>query len=175
MIHSYADGRIEDTGPLTKKRMETVDDETVGRSAGLHRPPARRRQALVCLVERHAHALPHARERRTARHFRTRTNIPTAWLSTTGTLACSSTKLDELGIADNTIVFYSTDNGPHMNTWPDAGMTPFSGEKNTNWEGGWRVPAFVRWPGKIAAGQLHQRDRPPHGLAAHLRRHCRQG
>jgi arylsulfatase len=58
-------------------------------------------------------------------------------------------KLDELGIADNTVVFYSTDNGPHMNTWPDAAMTPFRGEKNTNWEGGWRVPAFVRWPGRI--------------------------
>ena len=60
--------------------------------------------------------------------------------------------LDELGIADNTIVHYSTDNGPHMNTWPDAAMTPFRGEKNTNWEGGWRVPAFVRWPGRIKAG-----------------------
>jgi arylsulfatase len=59
------------------------------------------------------------------------------------------TKLDELGIADNTIVFYSTDNGPHKNTWPDAGVNPFRGEKNTNWEGGWRVPAVVRWPGVI--------------------------
>ena len=61
-------------------------------------------------------------------------------------------KLDELGIADNTIVFYSTDNGPHYNTWPDAAATPFRGEKNTNWEGGWRVPAMVRWPGRIEAG-----------------------
>jgi arylsulfatase len=62
--------------------------------------------------------------------------------------------LDELGIADNTIVFYSTDNGPHMNTWPDAAWSPFHGEKNTNWEGGWRVPAMVRWPGKIAPGSV---------------------
>jgi arylsulfatase len=62
--------------------------------------------------------------------------------------------LDELGIADNTIVFYSTDNGPHYNTWPDAAATPFRGEKNTNWEGGWRVPAMVRWPGKISAGSV---------------------
>jgi arylsulfatase A-like enzyme len=61
-------------------------------------------------------------------------------------------KLDELGIANDTIVMYSTDNGPHFNSWPDAGITPFRSEKNTNWEGGWRVPAFVRWPGKIKAG-----------------------
>jgi arylsulfatase len=63
-------------------------------------------------------------------------------------------KLDELGIADNTIVMYSTDNGPHYNSWPDAGITPFRSEKNTNWEGGWRVPAFFRWPGHIPAGSV---------------------
>jgi arylsulfatase len=63
-------------------------------------------------------------------------------------------KLDELGIADNTIVMYSTDNGPHYNSWPDAGITPFRSEKNTNWEGGWRVPAFARWPKKIKAGTV---------------------
>ena len=61
-------------------------------------------------------------------------------------------KLDELGIADDTVVMYSTDNGPHYNSWPDSGITPFRSEKNTNWEGGWRVPIFVRWPGKIKAG-----------------------
>jgi arylsulfatase A-like enzyme len=63
-------------------------------------------------------------------------------------------KLDDLGIADNTIVMYSTDNGPHYNSWPDAGITPYRAEKNTNWEGGWRVPAFVRWPGKIKPGTV---------------------
>ena len=63
-------------------------------------------------------------------------------------------KLDELGIAEDTIVMYSTDNGVHFNTWPDAGITPFRSEKNTNWEGGWRVPAFVRWPGKFKAGSV---------------------
>ena len=62
--------------------------------------------------------------------------------------------LDELGIADNTIVMYSTDNGPHMNSWPDAGMTPFRNEKNSNWEGAYRVPAMVRWPGNIPAGTV---------------------
>jgi len=79
--------------------------------------------------------------------------------------------LDELDIADNTIVFYSTDNGPHMNTWPDAGMTPFWGEKNTNWEGAWRVPAMVRWPGQISEGEVsneivHHMDWLPTFLAA---------
>ena len=63
-------------------------------------------------------------------------------------------QLDALGIADDTIVFYSTDNGPHMNSWPDGGMTPFRGEKNTNWEGAFRVPGMVRWPGKIKAGAV---------------------
>jgi arylsulfatase A-like enzyme len=84
--------------------------------------------------------------------------------------------LDELGIADNTIVFYSTDNGPHMNTWPDAAMTPFRGEKNTNWEGGWRVPAVVRWPGVIEPGSVsneivHHMDWLPTFLAAAGDRH----
>jgi len=79
--------------------------------------------------------------------------------------------LDRLGIADNTIVFYSTDNGPHYNTWPDAAATPFRGEKNTNWEGGWRVPAAVRWPGKIKAGSVsnevtHHMDWLPTFMAA---------
>ena len=79
--------------------------------------------------------------------------------------------LDELKIADNTIVFYSTDNGPHMNTWPDAAMTPFRGEKNTNWEGGWRVPSMVRWPGHINPGSvsneiMHHMDWMPTFVAA---------
>jgi arylsulfatase len=79
--------------------------------------------------------------------------------------------LDELGIAGNTIVHYSTDNGPHYNTWPDAASTPFRGEKNTNWEGGWRVPAMVRWPGVVEAGSIsngivHHMDMMPTFLAA---------
>jgi arylsulfatase len=63
-------------------------------------------------------------------------------------------KLDELGLTDNTIVMYGTDNGPHMNTWPDAAMTPFRNEKNSNWEGAYRVPAMVRWPGRIEPGSV---------------------
>ena len=75
--------------------------------------------------------------------------------------------LDENGLAENTIVMYSTDNGPHMNSWPDAGMTPFRNEKNSNWEGAYRVPAMVRWPGHIPAGQGAQRDRQPQRLVRH--------
>ncbi len=79
--------------------------------------------------------------------------------------------LDDLGIADNTLVHYSTDNGPHYNTWPDAGATPFRGEKNTNWEGGWRVPCAVRWPGVVKPGSVsngivHHMDWLPTFLAA---------
>jgi hypothetical protein len=121
----------------------------------VHPRAARGRQALVLLVERHPHALPHARQGRAhCAASPVRTSTPTAWSSTTCTSASFLDLLDELGIADNTIVMYSTDNGPHMNTWPDAGMTPFRNEKNTNWEGAWRVPAFVRWPGKIPAGRV---------------------
>ena len=83
-------------------------------------------------------------------------------------------KLDELGIADDTIVIYSTDNGPHMNTWPDGGMTPFRSEKNTNWEGAFRVPEMIRWPGKIAAGVGLERDRPAPRLAADVPRRRRR-
>ena len=72
------------------------------------------------------------------------------------------TKLDELGIADNTIVMYSTDNGPHVNTWPDAAMTPFRSEKNSNWEGAYRVPAMVRWPGTIKPGTV------PNDIVSHM-------
>ena len=79
--------------------------------------------------------------------------------------------LDDLGVANNTIVFYSTDNGPHYNTWPDAGITMFRSEKNSNWEGAYRVPAFVRWPGKFPAGDDPQRHRLARGLAADV---CRR-
>jgi arylsulfatase len=153
VVHSYADGRIEDTGPLTKKRMETVDDETVA--------------AALDFIERQVKADKpfFVWWSGTRMHFRTHVKPELRGISGQDEYSDGMVehdmhigqfleKLDELGIADNTIVFYSTDNGVHMNTWPDAGMTPFRGEKNTNWEGGWRVPAFVRWPGHIPAGRV---------------------
>lgn len=175
VIHSTADGKIEDTGPLTKKRMETVDDETS--------------DAAIDFIERQVQADKpfFVWWSGTRMHFRTHVSdenmakakeiFPGADEYTAGMLEHDADigkfldKLDELGIAENTIVFYSTDNGPHMNTWPDAAMTPFRGEKNTNWEGGWRVPAMVRWPGKIEAGTwsneiMHHMDWLPTFLAA---------
>jgi arylsulfatase len=153
VIHSYADGRIEDTGPLTRKRMETVDDETVS-------------AAIRFIEQAHKDGKPFfVWWNGTRMHFRTHVKAEHRGISGQDEYADGMVEhdmhvgqllavLDKLGIADDTLVFYSTDNGPHYNTWPDAAATPFRGEKNTNWEGGWRVPAMVRWPGKIEAGSI---------------------
>jgi len=150
---------IEDTGPLTKKRMETVDDETI--EAALNFIRAKEAEGTPWFVWWNG----------TRMHFRTYVSEESRDMAdeTVGKhvdeyaagmiehdmhVGQFLALLDELGIADNTLVFYSTDNGPHMNTWPDAGWSPFRGEKNTNWEGAFRVPAMVRWPGKIEAGRI---------------------
>jgi arylsulfatase len=153
VIHSFADGRIEDTGPLTKKRMETVDDETVA--------------AAIDFIERqHKAGKPFfVWWNGTRMHFRTHVKAELDGISGQDEYSDGMVEhdmhvgqlldlLDKLGIAENTIVMYSTDNGPHYNTWPDAASTPFRGEKNTNWEGGWRVPALIRWSGHIEAGSV---------------------
>ena len=146
VIKSSADGKIEDTGPLTKKRMETIDDETAA-------------AAIDFIKRQHAAGKPwFVWWSGTRMHFRTHVKDELRGISGQDEYADGMVEhdmhvgqlldlLDELGIADNTIVHYSTDNGPHMNTWPDAASSPFFGEKNTNWEGGWRVPSMVRWPG----------------------------
>jgi arylsulfatase A-like enzyme len=174
VIHSWAlpggKQKIEDTGPLTKKRMETVDDETSDR-------------AIEFIREQHKAGKPwFVWWNGTRMHFRTHVKSELRGISGQDEYADGMVEhdmhvgkflklLDELGIADNTIVFYSTDNGPHYNTWPDAAATPFRGEKNTNWEGGWRVPAMVRWPGKIKPSSVtnevvHHMDWLPTFLAA---------
>ncbi|MEM7173572.1 MAG: arylsulfatase, partial [Pseudomonadota bacterium] len=170
VIKSAAGGAIEDTGALTKKRMETIDEETLA--------------AALEFIERETKAgVPwFVWWNGTRMHFRTHVKEELRGISGQDEYADGMVehdmhvgqlldKIDELGIADNTIVLYSTDNGPHMNTWPDAAMTPFRGEKNTNWEGGWRVPAAVRWPGKIEAtsvsnATMHHMDWLPTFLAA---------
>jgi arylsulfatase A-like enzyme len=153
VIHSFADGRIEDTGPLTRKRMETIDDEIT-------------EHALRFIDDAHKADKPFFLwYNTTAMHFRTHSSEKNKGKSGQGeyndvmvahdeNIGMMLDKLDQLGIAEDTIVMYSTDNGVHYNTWPDAGITPFRSEKNTNWEGGWRVPAFVRWPGKFKAGTV---------------------
>ena len=144
--------KIEDTGPLTKKRMETVDEETLG-------------VAKDFIQRQHRAGKPwFTWWNATRMHFRT--HVKTAHKGLAGPSGDEYHDgmvehdmhvgellklLDDLGVADNTIVFYSTDNGPHYNTWPDAGITMFRSEKNSNWEGAYRVPAFVRWPGKFPA------------------------
>ena len=170
VIKSSADGKIEDTGPLTKKRMETVDEETIA--------------AALDFIERaHKAGKPfYVWWNGTRMHFRTHVKDELRGISGQDEygdgmvehdmhVGMLLNKLDELGITDNTIVHYSTDNGPHMNTWPDAATSPFFGEKNTNWEGGWRVPSMVRWPGHIKPGSvsneiMHHMDWMPTLLAA---------
>lgn len=174
VIRSYADGRIEDTGPLTKRRMETVDDETVAAAKDfITRAVKADTPFFVWWSGTRMHFRTHVSDEKMAM---VKKQYPHADEYTAGMIEHDMhigeflTLLDELGVADNTLVFYSTDNGPHMNTWPDAAMTPFRGEKNTNWEGGWRVPAAVRWPGKIPAGSvsndiMHHMDWLPTFLA----------
>src|SRR5262245_48254537 len=153
VIKSSADGKIEDTGPLTKKRMETIDEETVAAAIDFIQRQNRANRPFFCWWNA------------TRMHFRTHVKQEHEGISGPDgneyqdgmvehdVLVGQLLKvLDDLGIADNTIVFYSTDNGPHFNTWPDAATTIFRSEKNSNWEGAYRVPAFVRWPGHFPAG-----------------------
>jgi len=144
---------VEDTGPLTKKRMETIDEEITA--------------AALDWMEKHAKADKpfFLWYNSTAMHFRT--HVAAKNIGKSGQdpysdrmvvhdeqIGMMLDKLDELGIADNTLVMYSTDNGPENDTWPDGANTPFRSQKDTNWEGAWRVPSFIRWPGKIKAGSV---------------------
>ncbi len=150
VIRAKADGKIEDTGPLTRKRMETVDEETSAAAIDFIERQVKADKPFFCWWNA------------TRMHFRTHVKAENigksgqdeysdGMVEHDAIVGVILKKLDELGIADNTIVFYSTDNGPHYNTWPDAGTTPFRSEKNSNWEGAYRVPAFIRWPGKFPA------------------------
>ncbi len=153
VIHSYADGRIEDTGALTRKRMETVDEEFL--AAGLDfidRANAAGKPFFVWFNATHMHFRTHTKASDRGRSGQGPYND--TMMGHDETVGKLLQKLDELGIAENTIVMYSTDNGVHFNTWPDAGITPYRSEKNSNWEGAYRVPAMVRWPGRIPAGAV---------------------
>jgi len=155
VLHTKADGKggqtIEDTGPLTKKRMETIDDETIAAAKDFITTQATAGKPFFVWWNG------------TRMHFRTHVKAEHRGISGQDEYSDGMVEhdmqvgellklIDDLGLADNTIVQYSTDNGPHYNTWPDAGTTPFRSEKNSNWEGAFRVPAFIRWPGHFPAG-----------------------
>jgi arylsulfatase A-like enzyme len=144
---------VKDTGPLTKKRMETIDEEVTSRALAWMEQQAKAQKPFFLWYNA------------TAMHFRThlaeknrgksgQDEYSDRMVVHDEQIGMMLNKLDELGIADNTIVMYSTDNGPENDTWPDGANTPFRSQKDTNWEGGWRVPCFMRWPGKIKAGTV---------------------
>ncbi len=159
VIHSFAmpDGtqKIEDTGPLTKKRMETIDDDVAERSVNWIRKQAKSGKPFFVWVNfTHMHFRTHTKPDSVGQAGRWQSPYHDTMIDHDRNVGSVLDELDKLGIADNTLVMYGTDNGPHMNTWPDGGMTPFRNEKNSNWEGAFRTPAMVRWPGKIKAGTV---------------------
>jgi arylsulfatase len=157
VLHCWADGqggqRIENTGPLTRKRMEAADDEFLAAAKDFI---VRQHQAgtpfFVWFNTTHMHFRTHAKPESVGQSGRWQSLYHDVMIDHDKHVGELLALLDQLGIAGNTFVMYSTDNGPHMNSWPDAGMTPFRNEKNSNWEGAFRVPAMVRWPGHIPAG-----------------------
>jgi arylsulfatase len=144
---------IKDTGPLTKKRMETVDEEITSEALGWMEKQAKANKPFFLWYNSTAcHFRTHLAEKNRGKSGQDDYND--RMVVHDEQIGQMLNKLDDLGIADNTIVMYSTDNGPENDTWPDGANTPFRGQKDTNWEGGWRVPCFIRWPGKIKAGTV---------------------
>jgi arylsulfatase len=152
VIKASADGKIEDVGPLTRKRMETIDEETLAAAIDFTKRQVQAGKPFFTWWNA------------TRMHFRTHVKAENRGKSGQDEYSDGMVEhdaqvgqllklIDDLGIANDTIVFYSTDNGPHYNSWPDAGTTPFRSEKNSNWEGAYRVPAFVRWPGHFLQGE----------------------
>jgi arylsulfatase A-like enzyme len=153
VIKSSADGTIEDTGPLTKKRMETVDEETLtGALDFMDRAVEQEKPFFLWWNATRMHIFTHLKPE--SEGVTGLGVFPDGMVEHDGHVGQLLDKLDELGIADNTIVMYSTDNGAESFSWPDGGTTPFRGEKNENWEGGFRVPLALKWPGVIEAGQI---------------------
>jgi len=170
VIHSFADGRVEDTGPLTRKRMETIDEEVhkvamdfIDRTVQSGKP------FFVWYNSTRMHVWTHLKKES---YGKTSIGIyPDGMVEHDGFVGEVLKKLDDLGIADNTVVIYSTDNGAETFSWPDGGTTPFHGEKGTTWEGGFRIPLLVRWPGVIKPDTIYnniisQEDWMPTLLAA---------
>lgn len=157
VLHTWAnpDGtqKIEDTGPLTRKRMETVDEEFLEASMKfIDKAVQDDKPFFVWWNSTRMHIWTHLKK---DSEGKTGLGVyPDGMVEHDGHVGQLLKKLDDLGIADNTIVMYSTDNGAECMSWPDGGTTPFRGEKDTNWEGGWRVPCAIRWPGVIKPGTV---------------------
>ena len=147
--------KIEDTGPLTRKRMETCDDEFVAMAKDfIKRQEKAGKPWFVWVNTTHMHAFTHTKKRSRGQAGLWQSGYHDTMIDHDKNVGDLLRFLDDMGLAESTFVQYSTDNGPHRNTWPDAGTTPFRSEKNTNWEGAFRVPLIVRWPGKIRAGSI---------------------
>jgi arylsulfatase len=144
---------IENTGPLTKKRMETVDEEFIGAALDFMDRRTKEKTPWFCYFNpTRMHVFTHLKE-----SSRGKTGFglyPDGMVELDDYIGQLLKKLDELGVADNTIVVFTTDNGAEVMSWPDGGATPFRGEKDTNWEGGWRIPCVMRWPGVIEPGRV---------------------
>jgi len=145
----------KDTGPLTKKRMETIDDDIAARAVDfIQRQNKAGKPAFVWVNFTHMHLRTHPKPESIGQAGPGQSPYHDTMIDHDRNVGTVLKTLDDLKIADNTFVMYSTDNGPHMNTWPDGAMTPFRSEKNTNWEGAYRVPGMVRWPGHIKPGTV---------------------
>jgi arylsulfatase A-like enzyme len=145
----------KDTGPLTKKRMETVDDDITARAVDfITRQKTAGKPFFIWINTTHMHFRTHVKPESAGQSGRWQSPYHDAMIDHDRNVGTVLKALDDLGIANDTVFVYSTDNGPHMNSWPDGGMTPFRNEKNTNWEGAYRVPAMIRWPGHIKPGSL---------------------
>jgi len=146
---------IEDTGALTKKRMETIDDETSAAAIDFMQRQNTAGKPFFCWFNStRMHLRTHVRESHRGRYQHGDSEYIDGMMEHDDTIGSLLKALDDMGVANDTIVIYTTDNGPHMNTWPDGAMTWFRSEKNTNWEGAFRVPCFVRWPGVIEPGTV---------------------
>ena len=155
VLHTMADGKIEDTGPLTKKRMETIDDETTGAAIEfMKKQHANGKPFFTWMNFTRMHLFTHVRESMRGQSGMSGNEYADGMIEMDNNVGKLLKAIDDLKIADNTIVIYTTDNGPNQFSWPDAATTPFRSEKDTNWEGAFRVPAMVRWPGHIKPGEV---------------------
>jgi arylsulfatase len=146
---------IKDTGALTKKRMETIDDETSDRAVDFMKRQKAADKPFFCWMNTtRMHLRTHVRAEHRGRYTHGDSEYVDGMIEHDETIGKLLKALDDMGIANDTIIVYTSDNGPHMNTWPDGAMTHFRSEKNTNWEGAFRVPMLVRWPGRIKAGSV---------------------